>query len=524
MSTGARQKRGDSSVEQASPSSPLPAPVVKPASDAMDGALPLLQALHYESKFCAAVKPHRPLLTRWSFTTARNRSVHLFATLCSWLLALATESKAGNGVFEAHDEPTDIVNQLLTQMNTAGMPPLQCPTSRLAAGYGDEVASLIETLAHAAASKRLRFDANASNISMVQCTGASTEEEGQIDTSLDGEDEFNDEEHDDDHRADEGANTDLPSAGEEEEDEEEDVLLAEEDDASPEASIDDTGTAAERGQRQLQQQQQQQQQHDPSKQLLESVVSAKAWKSEVERVAPKLKVKVVADAKDWRGHLEKAKEHLRTVELAVPEAQRRLDAVANEVSKALEKLQSREKYMNSQLEQTLQQYGERYVQLKKLEKQYSGSWDNASGLKAELEEVTSRLEEVKSAMAERGDSLSDTSPLMKVQKAKAQLQKEIAQLDVKLGVARNSALNLHAAKAGDDDLDDEEDEESDEVESDEMADSEDDDTASGEDTASARFAADDGESESEHEDASGIDGEEEEDEDDDDDAVVVEDE
>jgi hypothetical protein len=45
---------------------------------------------------------------------------------------------------------------------------------------------------------------------------------------------------------------------------------------------------------------------------------------------------------------------------------------------------------------------------------------------------------------------------MKVQKAKAQLQQDIAALDVKLGVARNSLLNIHNAKPGQGDDDDEE--------------------------------------------------------------------
>lgn len=44
-----------------------------------------------------------------------------------------------------------------------------------------------------------------------------------------------------------------------------------------------------------------------------------AWKLEVERVAPKLRVAVAPDMRDWRQHLEAAHTHMGTLQAAWPD-------------------------------------------------------------------------------------------------------------------------------------------------------------------------------------------------------------
>lgn len=44
-----------------------------------------------------------------------------------------------------------------------------------------------------------------------------------------------------------------------------------------------------------------------------------AWKLEVERVAPKLRVAVAPDMRDWRQHLEAAHSHMSTLTAAWPD-------------------------------------------------------------------------------------------------------------------------------------------------------------------------------------------------------------
>jgi hypothetical protein len=44
-----------------------------------------------------------------------------------------------------------------------------------------------------------------------------------------------------------------------------------------------------------------------------------AWKLEVERVAPKLRVAVAPDMRDWRQHLEAGHTHMATLKAAWPD-------------------------------------------------------------------------------------------------------------------------------------------------------------------------------------------------------------
>ena len=41
--------------------------------------------------------------------------------------------------------------------------------------------------------------------------------------------------------------------------------------------------------------------------MIESNIDPQEWKLELERVAPQLRTMVIADSKDWRSHLERAK-------------------------------------------------------------------------------------------------------------------------------------------------------------------------------------------------------------------------
>ena len=43
--------------------------------------------------------------------------------------------------------------------------------------------------------------------------------------------------------------------------------------------------------------------------MLQSKIDPTAWRMEVERVAPKLRITLAADAKDWRSHLEEVGQH-----------------------------------------------------------------------------------------------------------------------------------------------------------------------------------------------------------------------
>lgn len=56
------------------------------------------------------------------------------------------------------------------------------------------------------------------------------------------------------------------------------------------------------------------------------------WRLEVERVAPRLKITVASNARDWRSHLDEAHKHSQEISTIWPGVQTALGAVQTEVS------------------------------------------------------------------------------------------------------------------------------------------------------------------------------------------------
>ena len=56
------------------------------------------------------------------------------------------------------------------------------------------------------------------------------------------------------------------------------------------------------------------------------------WRLEVERVAPRLKITVASNARDWRSHLDEAHKHSQEISTIWPDAEAALGAVQTEVS------------------------------------------------------------------------------------------------------------------------------------------------------------------------------------------------
>ena len=80
--------------------------------------------------------------------------------------------------------------------------------------------------------------------------------------------------------------------------------------------------------------------------MIESNIDHKEWILEVERVAPKLKIPVQNDAKEWRNHIEQAKTYGQTIKKTLPDARVKLEKMSEKLIKILEKISQREKGIN----------------------------------------------------------------------------------------------------------------------------------------------------------------------------------
>lgn len=168
--------------------------------------------------------------------------------------------------------------------------------------------------------------------------------------------------------------------------------------------------------------------------ILQSTTNADEWKLEVERVAPFLKVTVRTDNKDWRTHVDQMHQHKVGIESSLVETKSHLDKLHDEIGRTLEKISSREKYINNQLEHLVQQYRTAQDQLAQTKEKYRQGSGGVTQHSRTLAEVTEELEKVKHEMEDRGSSMTDGAPLVRIKQSLNRLKTESTQMDIRIGV------------------------------------------------------------------------------------------
>lgn len=142
---------------------------------------------------------------------------------------------------------------------------------------------------------------------------------------------------------------------------------------------------------------------------LNTNIDEEAWKLEVERVLPHLRVTIRNDNRDWRNHLEQMKNYKNTIEEVLGTTKSQLEKLHKEITITLDKVGNREKYLNRELENTLDEYRHLKDQLSKLKEHYKNVSTGVSDRNRELYKLTDKLESIKQQMEERGSSMTDGS-------------------------------------------------------------------------------------------------------------------
>ncbi|CAK6980343.1 intraflagellar transport protein 57 homolog isoform X2 [Scomber scombrus] len=182
---------------------------------------------------------------------------------------------------------------------------------------------------------------------------------------------------------------------------------------------------------------------DPSTkpdEIMESTVDAAEWNLEVERVLPQLKVTIRTDNKDWRVHVDQMHQHRDGIKSSLKEAKSYLDKLQEDIGKTLEKVSSRERYINNQLELLIQEYRGAQAKLSEAKERYQQASGGVTERTRALAEISEDLDKVKQEMEEKGSSMSDGAPVVKIKQSLTKLKQEIVQMDVRIGVVEHTLL------------------------------------------------------------------------------------
>lgn len=174
--------------------------------------------------------------------------------------------------------------------------------------------------------------------------------------------------------------------------------------------------------------------------MLETDLDPVEWKMELERVGPRLKCKHVSHGKEWRAHLETTRKHERTISKILPPTQQQLKAIEASISSAIERVVSKEKYINSQFDTRNAEFRAAQQRQAELEERQQATSNTVEELSNTLAIVTDRLEEVRGHQESRGNSMTDTKPLMRIKKALKKLKGEMINMEIRIGVVGHTLM------------------------------------------------------------------------------------
>ncbi|XP_042722747.1 intraflagellar transport protein 57 homolog [Lagopus leucura] len=359
----------------------------------MEELLDKLKLLSYEEE---ALRRHnmRPLSRHYfALPTNPGEQFFVFCTLAAWLIA-----KAGHHFEQPqeYDDPNAIISKILSELRSFGKP-VDFPPSKLKSGYGEQACYVLDCLAEEA----LKY----SGFSWKRPVYPTDELEEEEITEDDMELTLNKLEED----------------------------VAEEESDNEENFIDLNVLKAQTYRSDVK---------DSTKQeeILLSTTDAAEWNLEVERVLPQLKVTVRTDNKDWRIHVDQMHQHKDGIESSLKETRGYLDKFHNEISRTLEKINSREKYINNQLEHLIQEYRSAQALLSEAKEKYQEGSGGVTERIRVLSEITEVLEKVKQETEEKGSSMTDGTPLVRIKQALTKLKQETIQMDIQIGVMEHTLL------------------------------------------------------------------------------------
>lgn len=385
-----------------------------------------LKLLDYEREFCRKKKPYRRAINRQYFAqpdTGVNlaQQFFYFTSLAAWLLGLSGVDIPAPKEF---DDPNTICANILNACKKLGFAPPSYHPTKLTVGYGRDIVGVLDGLADYALERR-NF-----TFSKPVYSPENYPEEGDVeDTGAEG---------------DEDAATEFPKPKYLEVDEEEAYMQAGANELAglaPMVSHKANNTQAAAAVALAE-----------DKQMLQSKVDPTAWRLELERVAPRLRILLSADNKDWRSHLEEVQQHSKAISTAWPDSRVVLEKLSSELDASLDKLTSRERFLNEQFERLMAQYRAARVQLTVVQGTYNSRTEAISERNSELHRITEQLTEMKGIMDEHSTNIADATPVVRIRNAIRKLQEELHETEVRIGVVshtllQNSLKNKRALQA-----------------------------------------------------------------------------
>eukprot|EP01084_Bolivina_argentea_P098182 176472_1 len=181
--------------------------------------------------------------------------------------------------------------------------------------------------------------------------------------------------------------------------------------------------------------------HKTTMSVMETQISSKEWKLELETVSHLLEDRYITGIKEWVTHLKKSKIHGKSLKEIWPDSKAKLLKYANKLSQYLERINAKENQLNREFGDLCEEYQNKYTKLQNLTKEYNEYILEISTLTSNLEEINEKINDVKIEMENRNNSMTDMTPIRRLKEIHNQLKEELTDLDLKIGINRTNLLH-----------------------------------------------------------------------------------
>ncbi|VDN59912.1 unnamed protein product [Dracunculus medinensis] len=174
--------------------------------------------------------------------------------------------------------------------------------------------------------------------------------------------------------------------------------------------------------------------------IIKSDVDIDAWKLEVEHVAPLLKVNI--QPTDWRSHIEQMQHYRQAIDNFLNSAKPHLINISEDSAKSLQRITTREKHLNNQLDNSIEKFHINQDKMAELKEKYREASVGIVQRTQALQRICDDIDQIKEQIDEESHRSSDGAPILKIKQALIKLETDIATMNVQIGVIEHFLLQF----------------------------------------------------------------------------------
>ncbi|RHZ33768.1 hypothetical protein DYB26_009579, partial [Aphanomyces astaci] len=135
---------------------------------------------------------------------------------------------------------------------------------------------------------------------------------------------------------------------------------------------------------------------ESAKQIILTSVDPLLWKTELERVGPKLKAKTKEDeGKEWHAHIEQTKKHSMTITENLSGTTAQLKAITTQLSEVIQRMAEKEKHINNEFDHLRQEYHQIKEKLQGVTERCKEGSEKVNAMTTQHSDITEQLRETK---------------------------------------------------------------------------------------------------------------------------------